>query len=467
MLRAAFGKYEYTPPLGGHLGRMFNRIIAQDVQWPLFVRAALFDDGSRRIAIVAVDRNSISAGVVAMLREALQHGAEVAPECCLVAATHTHNGPALMPWQIGDDEYALAYSLTEKLEELGKTLVGRLAPVRIVSAQTEAPGWSWNRRPIYRDAVGKHCVGTHGARDGDDFVGMEGKDESALHVLMAQSEDGAVLGGIINFACHPTTMYNEPVWSADYPGPMLERLERQIGGSWVHLTGAAGDLSNVGGLTDGVVRRGTEYCKLMGESLADSAITALQEPAPMNSQNVGATREILSIAQRMVTMVQIETAHEYLNEQRGQILEPSLMQRLHGWPYHFHHGATTADEWLASEILGMWEWQKRVAAPTVREAVEVQLLTIGDVALASVPCELFSVLGHEIIDRSPVARTWTVEHANGMHGYVPPQDAFERGGYECCLAYQSRLEPQAGHLMVEAALRLLAQVNIAEPPIQK
>jgi hypothetical protein len=364
-----------------------------------------------------------------------------------------------MPWKIGDDEFALAGSIAERLCDLGKTLAGQLAPVRLLAAQTDAPGWSWNRRAIYCDAEGKHCVGTHGQRDGEDFVGMEGEDEAALRVLLALREDGSAMGGLVNFWCHPTTMYTEPVWSADFPGPMLDRLEQHFGGDWVHLTGPCGDLSNVGGLTDGVKRGGAEYCQLMGESLAESAISALQNPEEVNGQNVRSTREFLSIAQRMVTMAQVKVAHEYLNEQRGQMLEPALMQRLHGWPYHFWHSAAVVDEWLANEIMGMWEWQKRVAARTVRETVEVQAIAIGDLVLASVPCELFSVLGREIIERSPVRRTWVVEHANGMFGYVPPQDAFERGGYECCLAYQSRLEPQAGHLMVEAALRLLAQIQ--------
>jgi hypothetical protein len=460
MIQAAFGKFDYTPPIGQRLGRMgVNVLVAQGVQWPLYVRVALFDDGLRRVAVVVVDRGSLSAGIVAMLRESLQSGAGVAPECCMVAATHTHNGPALMPWRIGDDEFALAGSIAQRLCELGKTLAGQLAPVRLLAAQTAAPGWSWNRRPIYRDTTGRHRVGTHGRRDGEDFVGMEGADESALQVLLALREDGSAMGGLVNFWCHPTAMYNEPVWSADFPGPMLDRLEQQFGGDWVHLTGPCGDLSNNCGLTDGVTRRGPEYCRLMGEALADKTIAALQSPQPVSGQNVCSTREILSIAQRMTTMAQVETAREYLDEHRGQILQPSLMQRLHGWPFHFHHSSVAVDEWLANEVLGMWEWQKRVAVRTVREAVEIQGIMIGDLALVSVPCELFSALGHEIIDHSPIRRTWAVEHANGMFGYVPPQDAFERGGYECCLGYQSRLEPQAGHLMVEAALRLLTQMN--------
>jgi hypothetical protein len=76
-----------------------------------------------------------------------------------------------------------------------------------------------------------------------------------------------------------------------------------------------------------------------------------------------------------------------------------------------------------------------------------------------VPCELFSELGREIVQRSPLRHTWAVELANGFLGYVPTPEAFTRGGYECCFGFQSRLEPQAGPKLVEAALRLLTQLK--------
>ena len=84
-----------------------------------------------------------------------------------------------------------------------------------------APGWAFNRRPIY--AGGQ--VGTHGPTWGNGFMGMEGTADEELAVLLARGPDGTVLGGLVDFACHPTAMGHEPVYSADYPGVLTEELE--------------------------------------------------------------------------------------------------------------------------------------------------------------------------------------------------------------------------------------------------
>jgi hypothetical protein len=48
--------------------------------------------------------------------------------------------------------------------------------------------------------------------------------------------------------------------------------------------------------------------------------------------------------------------------------------------------------------------------------------------------------------------------ANGWHGYVPTEDAFSRGGYEPRFAFPSRLVPEAGEVLVGAALAQLQEL---------
>jgi hypothetical protein len=56
---------------------------------------------------------------------------------------------------------------------------------------------------------------------------------------------------------------------------------------------------------------------------------------------------------------------------------------------------------------------------------------------------------------SPYRETFIATLANGWHGYAPTLEAFTRGGYEPRFAYPSRLAPEAGEQMTEAALGLL------------
>jgi len=54
-------------------------------------------------------------------------------------------------------------------------------------------------------------------------------------------------------------------------------------------------------------------------------------------------------------------------------------------------------------------------------------------------------------------RTVVVGHANGMVGYVPTKEAFERGGYETTFAMSSRLAPEAGDMLADAAIGLIRE----------
>jgi hypothetical protein len=55
-----------------------------------------------------------------------------------------------------------------------------------------------------------------------------------------------------------------------------------------------------------------------------------------------------------------------------------------------------------------------------------------------------------------------VSHANGMVGYVPTKAAFLRGGYETTFTDSSRLAPEAGDLLADAAIALIKQVSLAQ-----
>jgi hypothetical protein len=109
----------------------------------------------------------------------------------------------------------------------------------------------------------------------------------------------------------------------------------------------------------------------------------------------------------------------------------------------------------------MWEWQRRAGMRELVDEVEVQVVRLGDVAVVALPVELFTAFGRSLKARSPFADTFIATLANGWLGYAPTADAFGLGGYEPLLSYQSRLAPEAGNLMFDAAMELLAR--LAEP----
>jgi hypothetical protein len=201
----------------------------------------------------------------------------------------------------------------------------------------------------------------------------------------------------------------------------------------------------------------------MGTALADAADRALLSAAVLELPRLRATCKLLEIEQRRPTAEQVRLARWYLEEAEGDIEEAAFTRELYGHSYTFHSQSPEIQRWFARETIGMWEWQRRSDTRRPADLVEIQALGLGDVAFVGFPCELFSELGLRVKEASPFSTTVICELANGYVGYVPTRQAFDHGGYEPRFAYSSRLVPEAGDLMTDAALELLHQLAGSVP----
>jgi neutral ceramidase len=460
MPRVGCGRVDITPEPGLPMVGMPGSPRGVGVQWPLRSRVFLVDDGERRIAVVCLDLIALVSQHVAEVRERLAVPGGINPENILVACSHTHRAPFTETGWGAAEETTRSYldlvlaGTTQTMDEA----VAGLQPAELSVGKVLAPGWAFNRRPIY--AGGQ--VGTHGPAWGNGFVGMEGSADEELAVLLARGPDRRVLGGLVDFACHPTAMGHEPVYSADYPGVLTEELEDRHGGIFGFLIGAAGDTSTPDPTSrDPESGFGRDHTLAMGRALADKADEAIQAGRPLTVERIGVTSTRLRISQRRPTMEQVELARWYLEERPADLDELDFTRRLYGHDYTFNDGKQLGNERHAQELLAMWQWQRGKSDDELVEAIEIQVVTLGDVAIVAFPVELFSELGRRVKSGSPFPDTLIATLANGWHGYAPTLEAFNRGGYEPRFAYPSRLAPEAGDRMADAALELLRRLSSA------
>src|SRR5918998_6928765 len=443
MLRFGCGQVDITPAPGLPMVGMPGSPRGEGVQWPLRSRVFLVDDEERRIAVVCLDLIALVSQHVAELRQRLAALGEIDPENILVACGHTHRAPFTETGWGAAEETTRAY-LDLVFARTGEAMVqaaARLQPATLSAGKVLAPGWAFNRRPIY--AGGQ--VGTHGPARGNGFMGMEATADEELGVLLARGRDGRVLGGLVDFACHPTAMGHEPVYSADYPGVLTEELETRHGGVFGFLIGAAGDTSTPDPTSrDPESGFGREHTLAMGRALAGKADAAIEAGHPLTDDRIGVASTRLRIAQRRPTMEQVELAQWYLEERPADLDELDFTRRLYGHDYTFNDGKQLGNERHAEELLRMWQWQRGKSDEELIEEIEIQAIALGDVAIVAFPVELFSDFGRRVKVESPFAETVVATLANGWHGYAPTLEAFARGGYEPRFAYPSRLAPEAG-----------------------
>ena len=90
--------------------------------------------------------------------------------------------------------------------------------------------------------------------------------------------------------------------------------------------------------------------------------------------------------------------------------------------------------------------------------LNLQAHRIGDVGIATIPCEVFTAVGLEIKAKSPLKPTFTIELANGYNGYLPTPEEHNLGGYETWRARSSYLDENASVEIVKTVLELMKRV---------
>ena len=116
-----------------------------------------------------------------------------------------------------------------------------------------------------------------------------------------------------------------------------------------------------------------------------------------------------------------------------------------------------------------WGLSRSLAGVGETLPVEVNVITLGhDVAIVTLPGEVFVELGLAIKQGSPFRTTLVIELSNCVETvYIPNRAAYAGGSYEVT---NSAVQPGSGEMLVEAALSLLreaAATNPVVPPAAK
>lgn len=463
MLKTGISEINITPAPGLRMAGMLNPPEAQGVQWPLYARIYVFDDGIHQAAIVVLDNLLLATALVPELRQVITAGTNLDPSHVMIACTHTHRAPYTAPLMDEEIDFKYVDFLHQQLASCMTLAMHNRQPVRLKVGRIQAPGWTFNRRQVYHSETYGEQVGTQGPQAIPAFLRNEGPEDHELGVLQVETPAGQSLGGLVNFACHTTVMGGEPVYSADYAGPLTEALSEHLGGIFGFLQGAAGNLWSIDtSQMSSVLARdyvGPEHAQRMADALAQKAVEALDGGHVVKRERVSMARQVLSIPQRRVTRQHVDLAKWYLEEAPKDLHQQEFTRKLYGHDYTFYNNDPIVQQWFARETIGMWEWQRRTGTRHLFEAVEIQVIGIGEVAFVGLPGEIFTEFGLKIKVQSPFEQTFIIELANGWHGYIPTQEAFAHGGYETRLGYTSRLVPEAGDLMSSTALHLLHSIH--------
>ena len=456
VLKAGFAERDITPELGmeqpGGYGKAFHKSFHDACK----VRAAVFDDGKMRVALVGIDALMVPRKLVLEARERIVSRCGILPQAVLIGASHSHSsGPTGM---VQPGQYDAASPLVKQLayEKSSCADAGYLERVRseIVTAVCHADSFrvevrcgfgigiedkvAFNRRMRMKNGLSY----SHPHPGNPDMLAYAGPTDPQVGVIGVWDGKGRLLGTVVNYACHATT--NPGGISANW----IYYLEKTIRGGMasdapvVFLQGACGDVTQVDNLSPYARPSAEDHARLVGGRVGAEAVKVLLEMQAGAAAPVAAESRVLKIRRRRPDPAKVRRSEAMVRRDPKDV-------GVTGW--------TFAKETVMLNALLARE-------PVVD--VEVQAVQVGPAVFITNPAEFFCQFGLDLKAGSKFPFTFPVELANGCVGYVPTEEAFSEhgGGYETRLTSYSNLEITAGRQMVQTGLELAGRMTPGKVP---
>jgi hypothetical protein len=359
-------------------------------------------------------------------------------------ATHTHTAPEVEDgWypHPGGNVMMPAEYVDFVAERIGEAVVGALNG-------RQAGGVSWalghavighNRRVTYLDGHSQ----MYGKTNDPNFDCIEGYEDHSIGMLFTWTPFGRLTGLVLNLACPSQMVEGENYVSADFWHDVRAEIRRRRSPDLFILPqcSAAGDQSPHLLL----------YERAEAETRRKRGVTERQEAAERVATAVdhvfGAAQgdirtdipfrhcvETLELPLRRLSRDEFEAAQEYV--------------RLHG-----QSADAPGRLFFEKETVARYRLQEGANPPSIYP-LELHVLRLGDVAMATNPFELFLDYGLRMKARSRALQTFVIQLACDSRGYLPTERAIRARGYGAEVLV-SVVGPEGGQVLVDHTVELI------------
>jgi neutral ceramidase len=406
---------------------------------PLHARCLVLDDGQTKLALVVVDSCMIPRELLDTAKALAEKKTGIPAKNMLVSATHTHTAPTVAGVFQSEPDEAYAKFLTEKIAAGIEKAHADLQPAKAAWVVGTEPNQVFNRRWKMKAGVANadpfggttDRVKMNPPRGSPDLVEPAGPTDPSVTVLSLRTADDKPLAVYANYSLH--YVGDMPPLSADYFGVFAEVIGKKLkaGPEFVGMlsNGTSGDVNNVNFKEPAAKAKPGERSRLVAEAVADAAVKALEKAEYRNDFRLAAATAPLELTVRKPTPEEVKRAEQILEKAKGRDLKGS-------------------EEVYARETVRMAKYPDTVK-------LDLQVLRVGELAIAAIPCEVFTEIGLEIKQKSPFKPTCVVSLANGYFGYLPTPAQHALGGYETWRARSSFLGVKSSDEIVKSLRGLL------------
>jgi hypothetical protein len=473
-LRIGWAMDDITPDGPASLFGQYYERVSKYVQSPLKVTAcameSVYEKGDKEQAIM------VSADLL-LIPRALQDSIKIRVKSQIpdfdtrklfLNATHTHSAPNPgLDWNVDSKpETRYITFLSNKLSAVVVSAWKNRKPAGI----SRGLGYAvigHNRRVQYMNGTAE----MYGSTDRPDFIGIEGASDPGVEMLFCWDLKKKLTGIIINVSCPAQVTEAKYYVSADYWSEVRKNLTSKYSKEIYILAqaGAAGDLSprdlprgykagepNMWDIP-GIVEIGRRVEQVV-DAVYPQAISNIQT-TPVFKHTV----RNIDLPVRKVTEAEYRHAFEIVSEIRSrepkdsnspntawnrflkELHDNEKMERFGPWDNkESDYGRLKINE----RVLNIHANQEKDSLYNI----ELHIIRLGDVAIASNPFELYVDYGFRIKGRSKAAQTFVVQLSCDYGDYLPTLKAIPGGQYS---ALVSVVGPIGGQMLVDTTVSLI------------
>jgi neutral ceramidase len=441
-LSVGAAEIEITPPVGYRLAGYFNERLATGVHDPLKAKAIVLQQGREQVALVACDLIGLSLGISTNARAGASRRTGIPVANIVICGTHTHTGPlfegplreyfhqAAVTKHRTDPQEQVDYPslLIERLVKVITAAQANLRPAEVQAGVAKQEGLAFNRRFWMKN--GK--VVFNPGQLNPDIVRPAGPSDPDVGILLARGRGThKPFAGLTVFAMHLDTMGGTAI-GADYAYYLEQTLRQRLGQDFVSAfgLGPCGDINHIN-VSQKEPTSGPAIAERLGKTLGETVLAAVPRLPSVKQPALAVRSTTIEVPLCEVTPEQVADARAVM--ERFNDPNTSFLTKV-----------------AAVRVLDL-------AALASPRRMEVQVFRLdADTAIVCLPCEIFVELGLAIKRASPFRNTVVIEICNDRPSYVPTAKAFAEGSYEVTNA---RVKPEAGEMLVAAAVRLLKDVK--------
>jgi hypothetical protein len=399
---------------------------------PLLTQTLILRDrGGRTGVLITADVLDFDRVMVEAIRRAVASRYGIPPENILLAASHTHWGPAIrfqMSFSLGGPNVWYMGFLEDAILANVGTALENLSPATIEYGWIDFREIGSNRR---LPTEGEIAWGPNkdGSFDGHTPILSLKRDKTPRHLL------------VVGHACHPTSSGTIQKWSPDYPGAMRDYLARELSDTkTMFVQGCGGDAKIVHedpGTGKLVFTADPNRAAAAGKKLAEVVRAHLQTPKMVRLPG--------ELACSLATG-QISYGPRWSQEEleRQAYPEPAKAGVPRSW-----------QTWAARQSLALPDCSR-----SFRYDVQVWRLG-GRLTLFGMEGEICSPWGPKLRAMAPTDLAMVIGYANSTGSYIPDRQIVTEGGYEGLTSQQAYFLPAPFTENIETEIKQIVRRAMA------